>query len=51
MNSVQDKVFATISPQKKSLVLTKKLGVYNTPVKTLGHYNSPIKRKLGHYNV
>lgn len=50
MNSITDKINMVMTQPKKVIVLSKKLGSYNSPVKAIGHYNGVIKRKLGHYN-
>lgn len=49
MNSVQSKV-SSVMPQKKNVIMTKKLGGYNRPMMKMGHYNVAPLRKLGHYN-
>lgn len=50
MNSVEEKIHQVITQPKKIVVMTKKLGGYNSPVKMIGHYNGYAKKRLGHYN-
>lgn len=50
MNSVEEKLYSSVMSPKKILVLSKKLGSYNTPGRMLGSYNGSTKKKLGHYN-
>lgn len=48
MNSVIDKL--NITPVKKNVLMTKKLGMNNRPVSKIGHYNGAPMSKLGCYN-
>ena len=50
MNRVEDKIQQVMTQPKKTLVMSKKIGSYNSPVKMIGQYNGFTKKKLGHYN-
>ena len=50
MNGVEHKIEQVMTQPKKTLVMSKKIGGYNSPVKSVGCYNSICKKKLGHYN-
>lgn len=50
MNSIEDKIAQVMTQPKKVVVMSKKVGSYNSPVRTVGNYNGLTKKKLGHYN-